>query len=631
LRLVFAVCIYVFFLLLFYSSVFFTFSPPFLSKTTLECKTFMKELLRLKPYFIRHKWMFLLGFVFVTVSNICSTSLPRVVGTTIDSISNSVGTNSFSNRDIALHIGVMLALTAGSGFFMFLTRKTIIVASRRIEYELRADVLRALERLPLQYFQRTPTGELMAYSTNDISAIREFFGPAVMYTANTITTFVFALTMMIALSPVITVMALLPMPLVSYGVYQIGSRVHILFKDAQDHYAKMTATAQENLSGVRVVRAYGREDDEIAKFRVMGEGYFQKMMRLVGIEAVMMPLMISLIGLSQVLVLGAGGYMVIHGKATIGDVTQFFIYLNLLIWPVVAVGWVTNLIQRAAASTARLGRVFDERPDIADGEKTDYSITHLRGDIEFRDARLQYRPGGAYALGSAERGVSFRIQAGETLGVVGETGSGKTSLVNLIPRLFNASGGEVLIDGVPVERIPLRVLRSAAAIVPQESFLFSMTIADNIRFGQPSASMDDVVEASLKAQLHENVKDFPDGYATLVGERGVTLSGGQKQRAAIARAILAKPTILILDDALSAVDTETEEKILAGLREILKGRTSVIIAHRISTVKDADRIIVLENGMIVESGNHEELLARGGIYADMYARQLLEDEISAIE
>lgn len=591
----------------------------------------MKELFRLKPYFIRHKWMFILGFLFVTISNICSTSLPRVVGKTIDSIAQSVGKNTFSSTDIAWHIGLMFALTAGSGFFMFLTRKTMIVASRKIEYELRSDVLSALERQPLRYFQRTPTGELMAYSTNDITAIREFFGPAVMYSANTVTTFFFALSMMIALSPLITIMALLPMPFVSYGVYRIGAKVHLLFKDAQDHYGKMTAKAQENLSGVRVIRAYGREEDEIKAFHSMGEGYLKKMMRLVNIEAVMMPLMISLIGLSQVLVLGTGGYLVMRGQATIGDVTQFFIYLNLLIWPVIAIGWVTNLIQRAAASTGRLGRVFDEVPDIADSDETNNAITTIHGNVEFRNVRMKYAPNLPFAIGDENGGISFSIKAGETVGIVGETGSGKSTLVNLVPRLFNHTDGEVLIDGQPINTIPLHTLRSAIAIVPQEAFLFSMNIADNIRFGKPNASMDEVVEASIIAQMHENVKGFPEGYATVVGERGVTLSGGQKQRTAIARAVLCQPQIIIFDDSLSAVDTETEEKILRGLREVMQNRTSIIIAHRISTVKNADTIIVLDHGIIAERGTHEQLIEQGGIYAAMYSRQLLEEEISAIE
>jgi ATP-binding cassette, subfamily B, multidrug efflux pump len=590
----------------------------------------MKELLRLKPYFVRHKAMFLWGFFFVTLSNVCSTSLPRVIGQTIDGLSKSVGTNAYSNTDLAWHIGAMFALTAGSGFFMYLTRQMIIVASRRIEYELRRDVLGALQRLPLRYFQRTPTGELMAYSTNDINAIREFIGPGVMYPANTITTFAFAITMMIILSPTITLIALLPMPLVSYAVYRVGSKVHLLFRDAQDHYAKMTAQAQENLSGARVVRAYGREEDEIKTFRAMGMGYFDRMMRLVRIEAVMMPVMMSLIGLSQVLVLGTGGWLVINGKVSIGDVTQFFIYLNQLIWPVIAIGWVTNLIQRASASMGRLGRVFDEVADIADDGDTDRSITELQGGIEFRNIRMKYAPNLPYAIGNEQGGLSFTINAGETIGIVGETGSGKSTLVNLIPRLFDVSDGEILLDGAPLRHVPIHTVREHIGMVPQESFLFSVSVGDNIRFGNPNASMDDVVEASIVAQLHDNAKQFTDGYATIVGERGVTLSGGQKQRTAIARAVIRQPRILIFDDSLSAVDTETEEKILQGLKTVMKGRTSLIIAHRISTVKDADRIIVLKRGMIEASGTHEELIAHGGLYAEMYNRQLLEDEILAM-
>ncbi len=591
----------------------------------------MKELFRLMPYFKRHKNKFLLGMVFVTISNLCSTALPRVVGKTIDSIAHTAGTERFSSTDIAIHIGYMLLLTAGSGFFMYLTRRTIIVGSRLIEFELRSDVLGALERLPLRYFQQTPTGELMAYSTNDISAAREFIGPGIMYTTNTVTTFLFALSMMIALNPMITFFALLPLPLVSYAVYKLGGKVHLMFKDAQDYYAKLTAQAQENISGVRVIRAYSRADNEIKRFKTASEGYKAQMMKLVRFEAVTMPLMIFLIGISQLMVLGAGGYYVIRGKATIGDVTQFFIYLNQLIWPVVAVGWVTNLTQRAAASVARLGRIFDEKSEIADTEQTDTSITTIRGSIEYRGVRLKYSPDAPYSLGSDAEGISFIINAGETIGVVGETGSGKSSLVNLIPRLFNVTDGTLLIDGHDIRTIPLDVVRHSIAIVPQESFLFSDTIADNIRFGKPNASMDEVVEASITAQLHENIKSFPDGYSTIVGERGVTLSGGQKQRTAIARAGIRQPSIIIFDDALSAVDTETEEKILNGLKRVMAGRTSILIAHRLSTVKNADRIVVLDKGLVVEVGTHEELFAKGGMYADMYSRQLLEEEIASLD
>jgi len=591
----------------------------------------MNQLLRLKPYFTRHRAKFLLGMLFVTLSNICSTTYPRIAGATIDEIDRSIKAHAFSGADVAKNIALMVLFTAGSGFFMYLTRRTIIVASRLIEFELRSDVLRALERLPLRYFQQTPTGELMAYSTNDISAVREFLGPAVMYTANTVTTFLFVLSMMIYLNPTITFFALLPLPLVSFAVYKLGSKVHVLFKDAQDHYGKMTAQAQENLSGVRVIRAYSREEHEVKRFYNLSKGYLQKMMRLVRFEAVTMPLMMFLIGISQLMVLGVGGYFVMQSKATVGDITQFFIYLNQLIWPVVAVGWVTNLVQRASASMGRLGRIFDERPEIADTDLTNTSLTTIQGAITFRNVKLRYRPDAPYVLGSADMGISLDIRAGEIIGIVGETGAGKSSFVNLIPRLFDVSEGELLLDGQNIRTIPLQTLRRSIAIVPQESFLFSDTLADNIRFGKPNASMDEVVEASIIAQLHENVKDFPEGYNTLVGERGVTLSGGQKQRTAIARAVIRQPSIIIFDDALSAVDTETEERILQRLRGVMEGRTSIIIAHRISTVKHADRIVVLQSGRIAELGSHEELLAHGGIYAEMYQRQLLEDEISAMD
>jgi ATP-binding cassette subfamily B protein len=588
----------------------------------------MHNLLRLKPYFVRHRVKFLLGMLFVTLSNICSTTYPRIAGTTIDHIDRSIRAQTFSGSDVLHNILLMLLFTAGSGFFMYLTRRTIIVASRLIEYELRSDVLRSLERLPLRYFQQTPTGELMAYSTNDISAVREFLGPAVMYTANTVTTFVFVLSMMVWLNPVITFYVLLPLPLVSYAVYKLGGKVHVLFKDAQDHYAVMTAQAQENLSGVRVVRAYTREEAEIERFRELSKGYLRKMLGLVRFEAITMPLMMLLIGLAQLMALGVGGYFVMQGNATVGDLTQFFIYLNQLIWPVIAVGWVTNLIQRASASMGRLGRIFDEHSEIADTALTNHAITKLRGEIEFRSVKFRYHQSSRYALGTEHEALSLHIRAGETIGIVGETGAGKSSLVNLIPRLFDVSEGTLLLDGNDIRTIPLRVVRQSIALVPQESFLFSDTIANNIRFGKPSASMDEIIEASIVAQLHDNVKAFPEGYATIVGERGVTLSGGQKQRTAIARAIIRQPAILIFDDALSAVDTETEERILHRLKRIMQDRTSIIIAHRISTVKHADRIVVLDDGCIAELGTHDELLERKGIYADMYNRQLLEDEIA---
>lgn len=582
-------------------------------------KNCMRELRRILPYLQRHWRQFLLGFFFITISNVFSTQAPRFVGETIDLFAQG----SYSLDTVLVNIGIFLLLTAGSGIMMFFTRQQIIVASRQIEYELRNDLLLTIEHLPLRYFQQTSTGNLMAHATNDVAAAREFVGPAIMYTANTLTRFLMVLWVMSFISPVITIAALLPLPIISYLTYRIGQKVHFAFRDVQEHFSTLTATAQENLSGVRVIRAYVREQYETSVFRAISKTYLHKNIQLVKLQGLIMPAMLFLAGLSQVLVLGVGGNKVINGEVTFGELTQFFMYLNQLIWPVIAIGWVTNLVQRAAASVQRIGKIFDERRDIADSDATDTSITELQGHIEFRNVSFRYGP----ALPNVLRTLSIDIPAGSTLGIVGKTGSGKSSFVNLLPRLFDCTEGSVLIDGHDIRTIPLAVLRRHIAIVPQESFLFSASIAQNVLFGAPNASMDDIVEAATIAQLHGDVNNFAEGYRTIVGERGITLSGGQKQRTAIARAIIRKPSILVFDDSLSAVDTQTEENILTGMQSVMQSRTSILIAHRISTVKKADIIAVLDDGEIVEMGTHDELLALDGFYADMYKRQLLEEEI----
>ncbi len=579
----------------------------------------MRTLRRLFPFIARYKTRLIWGLVAITVSNVFSVAIPRVIGGMVDSI----GSGSITATGLARDAGIIILLSIGSGIFLFLTRQTIIVMSRKIEFDLRNHFLSHVQSLPMSYFNVTPTGDVMALATNDISAVREFVGPALMYSANTLTTFGFALVMMLTLSVKITLLALIPLPLVSITVYYIGSRIHTLFGQVQGQYADLTSVAQENLSGVRVVRAYVREKFGVGVFRDLSLVYRDRNMELVRIQGLMMPLMTVLIGISLAIVLGVGGYEVSQGRATIGVIVQFFAYIGQLIWPVIAIGWVTNLVQRASASMDRLTRVFDRSNEVAAEENVDTSISAITGTIEFRNVSFRYGETLPYVL----REISFTAVPGTTTAIVGNTGAGKSTIVNLIARLYDITDGALLIDGVPVNRIPLDVLRGSIGTVTQETFLFSDTIAGNIRFGRPDASMEDVVEAARIAQLDDNVQGFPKGYETIVGERGITLSGGQKQRTSIARAVLRRPEILMLDDALSAVDTETEEKILDGLRTVMKQRTSIVIAHRISTVKDADLILVLDQGHVAERGTHEELLRHRGIYAAMYERQLLEEQL----
>ncbi|MCK9408156.1 MAG: ABC transporter ATP-binding protein [Bacteriovoracaceae bacterium] len=583
----------------------------------------MKSLLRLLPYLSKYKRTLYLGLITVIISNLFAVATPWFIGEAVDELKRGLEAQSLGHTDLLWYSGLVVGFSIIAGVMLFFTRQTIIVVSRKIEYDLRNDFLSHIQKLPLSYFQNTPTGDLMAHATNDISAVRNVVGPGIMYPADTLMTLSMSLMLMFVKDWQLTLLALIPMPFVSYAVYYLGKVIHEKFNERQEQYSVLTTKAQENLSGARVVKAYVREEYEIEQFRKASWEYFKKNLVLAKAQSIMWPLMFILVGLSIIITIYMGGLKVINGEMTIGTLTAFMTYLSLLIWPMIAFGWVTNMWQQGAASMKRLGKIFDTVPTIRNTEQTDASIESIEGTIEFNNVSFTHETAQKPTL----QNISLTIPNGSTLAIVGYTGAGKSSLVNLIPRLYDVTDGSLLIDGIDIKKIPLEVLRKYIGYVPQETFLFSDSIAENIRYGDDEAQRELIHEAADVSQIAKDVADFPQRFETMLGERGITLSGGQKQRTSIARAILRRPKIMILDDALSAVDTYTEETILQRLRTVMEGRTSIIIAHRISTVKDADHIIVLHEGKIAEQGTHDQLVAVKGIYASLYQKQLLEKEL----
>jgi ATP-binding cassette subfamily B protein len=582
----------------------------------------LKNLYSLKKYFIRYKKKLILGFLFILLSNIGTVYVPMLMKDSIDALQHNA-TNS-----ILLKYGLMIVgASLFAGIFRFMIRQTIIVVSREIEFDLRGDFWKHIQLLPMRYFQNTSTGNIMAHATNDINAVRMFIGPAVMYSIDTSVRLIMVLILMLSLNTSLTIYALLPLPLLSVLVYKVGKLIHSKFTVIQEKFAQLTTLAQENFSGIRVIKSYVREESEMKRYAEHSQDYLKKNMNLVKTQAIIMPILFLITGLSIIIVIWLGGTKVINGELTLGEITAFIVYLGILIWPMIAFGWVINIIQQAEASMKRLNKILSEPYEITETERTNYSVKNIKGNIEYRNVSFRYNEQSPYIL----KNINLKISAGSTIAIMGYTGSGKTSMVNLIPRLYDCSEGEVLIDDVNVKEIPLNVLRPNIGLVQQESFLFSDTILNNISYGRREIDRSLVDKVSEIAQFDKDVQEFPMKYETIVGERGITFSGGQKQRASLARALAINPKILILDDSFSAVDTNTEEEILKNLKEFMRERTSIIISHRISTVKDADKIVVLSGNKIAEEGTHEELVAKGGIYADLHYKQLLEQELEEIK
>ncbi len=591
---------------------------------------------RLFPFLFRYKRAFLLGLACVVTTTAIQLLSPWVLKLAIDDLNSGV-----TRGKLATYAALLLAIAVVGGTFRFLMRRILIGASRDIEYDLRNAFFARLQQMPLGYYQARRTGDLMSRATNDLNAVRTMIGPAIMYTANTVIVFVVAIILMASIDLKLTLIALLPLPLVSISVKYFGSAIHTRFEAIQAQLADLSAVVQEALSGVRVVRAYNQEPHEMARFRAANQEYVRRNRGLIRLQGLFFPSMTLFLGFGSLLVLWLGSRAAIEGRISVGEFVAFNAYLVMLSWPMIAFGWVTNILQRGMASWKRMLDVLDAVPDIDDGAVTATGrAAVIRGAIELRNLTFTY-PGASHP--ALDR-VSLRIEAGQTAAFVGATGSGKSTLINLLPRLHEPPPGTVFLDGVDVREIPLATLRGAIGFVPQEPFLFSDTIGENIAFGvqppgtdaeggRPNESVQAfdarIRAAAAIARLDKDAETFPRGYETMVGERGITLSGGQKQRTALARALMVDPRLLILDDALSAVDTYTEEEILSGLREIMRQRTSLIVSHRVSTVRDADRIFVLARGRIVEAGRHEELVALGGLYATLHRRQLLEEELAA--
>jgi ATP-binding cassette, subfamily B, multidrug efflux pump len=578
----------------------------------------MWESLRtVRPYLWRYRWGLALGLAALVLKDFAGAAQPLVIRAAIDALSKA-----FAGAALLRYAGYLIGLALIKGIFQYWMRVIIISISRDIEYDLRNDLFRHLVELAPDYYGRTRTGDIMARATNDLNAVRMMLGPGIMYWTETSLTFLLAIIIMVSVDWRLAILALLPAPLVTLAVIFFGQAIHRRFERIQAMFSDISSRVQENLAGVRMVRAFVQEQAEMRRFEELNREYIAENIRLVRISGVFQPLLEALIGLTFLAVLWYGGDQVLAGRISLGSFVMFNTYMGILVWPMIALGWVVNLMQRGSASLARINQIFHEQPSIA-APAHPPRLAGVRGEIEFRGVSM------AYPSGRALDGVDLRIEAGSTVAIVGHTGAGKSTLVSLVPRLMDPTQGRVLLDSNDLRDLSPAELRRHIGFVPQETFLFSATLAENIAFGVEDAREEEIRQAAELAGLAADIEAFPKGYLTLVGERGLTLSGGQKQRTAIARAILRNPRILILDDALSSVDTLTEERILEGLAGIMRGRTVILISHRVSTVRNADEIVVLERGRIVEQGTHASLLRAGGYYAGLSQKQMLEEELEA--
>lgn len=582
----------------------------------------MKSLSYLNKYFFKYKWRLLLGTIFIVISNYFGVQMPLYVKSTIDDLMKSTTITSIEDAlYLSLKIGgIYMLLSLISGFFLFLMRQTIIVMSRLIEFDLKNEIYSHYQKLDFTFYKKNATGDLMNRISEDVSQVRMYLGPGIMYSINLVALSILIITQMVKISPYLTVFVLIPLPVMSFLIYKVSSKMNLMSKNVQVEQSMLSTLAQETFAGIRVVKAYSREKEAHEKFNATAEQYKTKSMKMVIFNAFFMPTIVFLIGLSTLLTIYIGGKLTFNHSISIGGIVAFIFFVNKLTWPFASIGWVTSINQRAAASQTRINEFLMTEPMI---KNTSNDTFDFDGNIEFKNVSFTYENSGITAL----KNISFTLKKGETLGIIGRTGSGKTTILNLLMRQLDVDSGELCIDGKNIKSINLDQFRGQTGIVPQDVFLFSDTIANNVKFGSndPAIGLDRVIECTKKAHVYDNIIAFPDQFETLLGERGVNLSGGQKQRISIARALIRDPKLLLLDDCLSAVDTETEEIILNHLKEEFKQRTSIIVSHRISSIRHANKLIVIDDGTIIESGTHETLLALNGVYAEMYTKQLADE------